>query len=149
MGSTFSILEADRSSVATQCMFWNNRGWTLAYKITNEASSSTNPGNDLRSTAASNTGALATSPKDSQAGKLSDTWIRANCDGQYMVQQYNGAATKAPIFPMYCSFDDSSTFSDGTRTAKKCSGSTTYSSSTERLQPLLTGVVTSNLVVTR
>jgi len=136
--STFNIVDGS-TVVASQCAFWHDRGWTLAFKITDDSSSGSNPGASLQGTGMVNVAALATSPLDGQAGKLSDTWIRANCDGQYIMQQYDNAGTPMTYFPEYCKFGSISAYTDSAQTAKACSGSTetylhesdgTYSTST-------------------
>ena len=46
----FKVLESDGSVVETQCMFWHSRGWTLAYKITDDSASGSNMGKTLQAT---------------------------------------------------------------------------------------------------
>ena len=67
-----------------------------------------------------NVAALATSPRNGQAGKMSDDWIRANCDGQYLMQQYNSAGTTATYMPLYCRFTATESYRDDTKTVKVC-----------------------------
>jgi hypothetical protein len=120
---TYTVMDGD-TEIPTQCAFWHDRGWTLAYKITDDAKSGSNPGKTMMSTGAINTGALVTSPLDGQAGKMSDTWIKANCDGQYLMHQYGSDGAKQTYFPEYCKFDDISKYTDSFKAGKKCSGNT-------------------------
>ena len=72
----------------------------------------------------SNLVALSSAATNGNAGKLSDTWIRANCDRQYLQQQYDSSGTPNTYFPNYCKMDAISSYADGSVTPKKCSGST-------------------------